>query len=524
MAGGDAEQNERSEYNGVDREEEDWRTIKVRNGSGGMGGKNGEGAAGDGGGNSVLAEVKMQFQLAWPIVAANVLSYSVVCISVMFVGHLGEVELSSVSLANSFAVVSGFSLMMGLGTGLETLCGQAYGAKRYHLLGVYLQSAFIVTNSTLIPILLIWFNMEKILLAVGQDPQISKNAAYYLRHMAPALFSSAFSQPLIKFLQTQSIVMPMMLCSLVSALLHPFVCYTYIYLLDFGFVGGALATTTSYMFLFILLLSYTIFSGKCGQCWGGFAIRDAFGSVKLYLNLAVPSVVMICFEWWSFELLVLSSGLLPKPSLELSLLTVSLNTVNLTDMIPLGLCVAASIRVSNELGANRPDKAKLASKVVLCLAVFDGCIVFVALMLSRHFWGHAFTNVEEVLDYVAEVTPFLACLTFMDAVQYVGSGVIRGCGRQALGAGINLTAYYIIGIPTCLLFAFWLRLNGKGLVMGLVFAIFVQTTFVLSVVSCTNWRRMADTALDRIARGAHAASLNAPLLPSHSKRPQERLS
>lgn len=57
--------------------------------------------------------------------------------------------------------------------------------------------------------------------------------------------------------------------------------------------------------------------------------------------MAIPSVVMICFEWWSFELLVFSSGLLPQPSLELSLLTISLNTVNLTDMIPLGLCVAA---------------------------------------------------------------------------------------------------------------------------------------------------------------------------------------
>ncbi|CAM6097945.1 unnamed protein product [Calypogeia fissa] len=524
MAGGDGEQHRRSESDGVEREEEDSRAMEVRNSSGRMGGKNGEGEAGDGGGNSVLAEVKMQFQLAWPIVAANVLSFSVAVMSVMFVGHLGEVELSSASLANSFAVISGFSFMIGLGTGLETLCGQAYGAKRYHLMGVYLQCAIIVTNLTLIPILLLWFNMEKILLVVGQDPQISKNGASYLRYVAPSLFSYAFSQPLIKFLQTQSIVMPIMLCSLVSAVLHPFICYTYIYLLDFGFIGGALATSTSYVFLVILLLSYTIFSGRCGQCWGGFAIRDALGSVKLYLNLAVPSVVMICFEWWSFELLALSSGLLSKPSLELSLLTVSLNTVNFTDMIPLGLCVAASIRVSNELGANRPDKAKLAVKVALSLAVLDGCIVFVALILSRHFWGHAFTNVEEVLDYVAEVTPFLACLTFMDAVQYVGSGVIRGCGRQAIGAGINLTAYYIIGIPTCLFLAFWLHLNGKGLVMGLVFAISVQTTLVLSVVSCTNWRRMADRALDRIAQAAHATSLHEPLLPSHSKRPQERLS
>lgn len=81
-----------------------------------------------------------------------------------------------------------------------------------------------------------------------------------------------------------------------------------------------------------------------------------------------------------------------------------------------------SIRVANELGADRPDAAKLALKVSFSLAVLDGCVVFVALMLSRHFWGLAFTDVDEVLDYAAEVTPFLACATLLDAIQYVGAG------------------------------------------------------------------------------------------------------
>jgi hypothetical protein len=60
----------------------------------------------------VLAEVKKQCGLAWPIIFANLLSYSFLIVSVMFVGHLCELELSSASIAQSFAAVTGFSVMV----------------------------------------------------------------------------------------------------------------------------------------------------------------------------------------------------------------------------------------------------------------------------------------------------------------------------------------------------------------------------------------------------------------------------
>lgn len=154
---------------------------------------------------------------------------------------------------------------MGLATGLETLCGQAYGAKRFLLLGVYLQSSILVTLAILVPIVIVWFNMERILLAIGQDPEISRLAALYLRYIWPGLLSCALTQPLVKFLQSQSLVMPMFVCSLITAILHPFVCWTFIHGLGFGFIGGALSTMASYWFLCIILFSYTIFSGKCGE-------------------------------------------------------------------------------------------------------------------------------------------------------------------------------------------------------------------------------------------------------------------
>ena len=60
----------------------------------------------------VVIEVKKQLCLAGPLIAGCLLQSVVQMISVMFVGHLGELALSSASIATSFAGVTGFSLLV----------------------------------------------------------------------------------------------------------------------------------------------------------------------------------------------------------------------------------------------------------------------------------------------------------------------------------------------------------------------------------------------------------------------------
>jgi MATE family multidrug resistance protein len=61
---------------------------------------------------SIGEEVKRQLWLAGPLIAANLLQNLIPMISVMLVGHLGELALAGASVANSFATVTGFSLMV----------------------------------------------------------------------------------------------------------------------------------------------------------------------------------------------------------------------------------------------------------------------------------------------------------------------------------------------------------------------------------------------------------------------------
>ncbi|KAF7101767.1 hypothetical protein CFC21_103010 [Triticum aestivum] len=66
------------------------------------------------GGDESLAvgdEVKRQLWLAGPLIVRGLMQNLIQMISVMFVGHLGELPLAGASMASSFAAVTGFSVL-----------------------------------------------------------------------------------------------------------------------------------------------------------------------------------------------------------------------------------------------------------------------------------------------------------------------------------------------------------------------------------------------------------------------------
>ncbi|KAF8657442.1 hypothetical protein HU200_060001 [Digitaria exilis] len=442
-------------------------------------------------------EVKKQLRLAGPLIAGSLLQNLIQMISVMFVGHLGELRLAGASMASSFAAVTGFSLLLGMASALDTLCGQAFGARQYHLLGIYKQRAMLLLTAVSVPLAVVWFYTGEILLHFGQDADIAAEAGAFARWMIPALFAYGPLQCHVRFLQTQNIVVPVMAGAGATAACHLVVCWVMVFGLGMGSKGAALANAVSYWVNVAILAVYVRVSPGCNKTWTGFsmeAFRDALG----FLRLAVPSALMVCLEWWSFELLVLLSGLLPNPQLETSVLSITLNTANCLFMVPYGLGAAISTRVSNELGAGRPRTARLAVRVVMFLAVSEGLVTGSLLICVRYIWGHAYSDEEEVVRYVARMMLVIAVSNFFDGIQCVLSGVARGCGWQKIGAFVNLGAFYIVGVPAAYLIAFVLHVGGMGLWTGIICGIVVQVVLLVVITLCTDWQKEATKAKSRV--------------------------
>ncbi|KAM5575538.1 hypothetical protein ABKV19_014479 [Rosa sericea] len=167
-------------------------------------------------------------------------------------------------------------------------------------------------------------------------------------------------------------------------------------------------------------------------------------------------------------------------------------------MIPLAFSGAVSTRVSNQLGAGQPQLARLAACVALCLVITEGIVVAAVMILGRRVWGYCYSSEKEVVNYAAEILILVAISHFVDGPQSVLSGIIRGSGQQKIGAYVNLGAYYLIGIPTGVLFAFNLHIGGKGLWIGIILALCVLSLFLAIIVLRTDWDKEVKKASDRV--------------------------
>ncbi|KAL6615351.1 hypothetical protein ACP70R_037621 [Stipagrostis hirtigluma subsp. patula] len=447
--------------------------------------------------SEAVPEVGRLAALAAPMIAVALLQLTMQLISTVMVGHLGEVPLAGAAIANSLTNVSGFSVLIGLASGLETLCGQAYGAEQYHKLSLYTYRSTIVLVIVSVPVAIIWAFIPEVLPLIGQDPEIASEAGKYAMWLIPGLIAFSVAQCFSKFLQSQSLIFPMVLSSMITLVVFIPLCWFMVYKIGMGNAGAALSVSICDWVEVIVLGLYIKFSPSCEKTrappsW------EAFRGVGSFMRLAVPSALMICLEWWSYELLVLLSGILPNPALETSVLSICISTVVLLYNFPYGLGTAASVRVSNELGAGNPERARLVVGVALSVIMCSAVLVSVTLLALRHFVGIAFSNEEEVISYVTRMVPLLSISVVTDSLQGVLSGVSRGCGWQHLGAYVNLGAFYLVGIPVALVLGFAMHLGGAGFWMGMIAGGATQVILLSVITAMTNWGQMSDKARDRV--------------------------
>ncbi|XP_051127150.1 protein DETOXIFICATION 14-like [Andrographis paniculata] len=464
--------------------------------------------AGGGGGRSLFTacagDLNRVNWIALPMIVVTVSQFLLRVSPMFMLGHLDELSLSSASIATSICNVTGFSVVFGMASALETLCGQAYGAAQYKKLGTFTYGAILCLFVACIPLSLLFVLTEKLLLWTGQDPEISAGAGKFAIELIPTLFPYAILQCLVRYLQSQSLVLPMVWSSLASLSFQLPLCWTLIFNLNLRSSGAAMSISISYWFNVVVLLLYMRYSPACRKTRASFS-PDCFSSSKEFLGLAVPSAAMVCVEWWSFELILLLSGMLPNPKLETSVFSICFTISYLHYHIPYSYGAAASTLISNEFGAGNPRSAKITLYAVLALSIAEFLIASISIMASGHVLGYAFSESKEIVSRVELMAPFLSLSIIMDSLQAVLSGVVRGCGWQHIGAYVNLGSYYLVGTPVALLLAFVFHLNGRGLWSGLLAGTTVQCIALSAVTGLTNWEKQALEARQRIFSGTPPA-------------------
>jgi MATE family multidrug resistance protein len=123
----------------------------------------------------------------------------------------------------------------------------------------------------------------------------------------------------------------------------------------------------------------------------------------------------------------------------------------------------------------------------------------IVLMATKDVFGYIFSDEEDVVRLVGKVMPLVASFQVADGLAGSCGGVLRGQGRQQLGALFNLVAYYILALPMGIILAFHskLALGLRGLWIGQVVALFIVGLGEYTVVLRTDWDKEVELGVER---------------------------
>ncbi|PKA58178.1 Protein transparent TESTA 12 [Apostasia shenzhenica] len=429
------------------------------------------------------------------------IGFSIICLyginssTQIFAGHLGNLELSAVAIGLSVVSNFSFGFLLGMGSALETLCGQAFGAGQVDKLGVYLQRSWIILTASALLMCPLYVFAAPILKLMGQDAEIADAAGRFTVAIIPQVFAMAINFPAQKFLQAQSKVLVLAWLGFLTLLLHVALLFLFLYGFGWGIAGAAAAYNISQWVVSVAQVVYIV--RWCGDGWAGLSWA-AFRDLWAFVKLSLASAVMLCLEIWYMMVLVVLTGNLNNAEISVGSISICMNINGWEGMVFIGINAAISVRVSNELGSGRPRATKHAVAVVLATSLVIGLLCMALILAARNSFPVIFTGDEELQRAVSGIAHLLGITMVLNSIQPVISGVAVGGGWQGLVAYINMGCYYAFGLPLGFLLGYGLRWGVEGIWVGMLLGTALQTLILCYVVWRTNWAEEAAQAYERV--------------------------
>lgn len=174
-------------------------------------------------------ELFLLIRNASPLIITCLLQYTLTGVSVLVVGHLGRNELGAVSLASMTSNLTGYVIYEGLSTGLDTLCAQAYGSGKLHLVGLHLQRMIYFLWLITIPIAAVWLSGTQILLLIIPEKECARLAGLYLKVLLLGAPGFAAFEAGKRFVQAQGLFSANLYVLLFCAPLNAFMNWLFVW-------------------------------------------------------------------------------------------------------------------------------------------------------------------------------------------------------------------------------------------------------------------------------------------------------
>ncbi|XP_047940059.1 protein DETOXIFICATION 24-like [Salvia hispanica] len=446
----------------------------------------------------ICEESKKIWRIATPSVIARVSSFGTIVVTQSFIGHISAVDLAGYALVQTLSVRFVNGILIGMSSATETLCGQAFGAKQYEMMGIYLQRSWLIDLITLTLLLPVFVFGAQIFKLVGQQKEIAESAGYISLCFIPYVYALIFNLTIQMYLQAQQKNMIVAWLSGFQFVIQVAFSYLLVYVLDFG-LDGAMAALCVSSWLLVLGEFVYIFGGWCPETWRGFSTA-VFKDIWPVVKLSLSSGVMICLELWYYAILVLLAGYMENAQVAINAFSISLNIVTWLLMLIMGIMGAACVRVGNELGRGDAGAVRFSIKVLMGTSTSIGLLFWIICFLFSTNITYFFTDDEAVIHTASRLSLLLAFSALFASIYPVLSGVAIGSGLQTKVAVINLVCFYGIGLPVGVVLGYVLHLQVEGIWLGLAFGVLTETCAMIYLVWKTNWDKEVLKTSTRLKR------------------------
>ncbi|KAL8215549.1 hypothetical protein R6Q57_022386 [Mikania cordata] len=446
-------------------------------------------------------ESKKIWKIAGPSIFARLCLYSLAVITQSFAGHISDTDLAAISIATTVITSITFGFLLGMASALETLCGQAYGAKQYHMLGIYLQRSWVVLLIASFLLLPLFIFATPILKLTGQPAEVAELAGTVAMWLIPMHLSYVFQFSLVRFLQCQLKTSVIAWMTGLALGFHLFVNWFFVYKYEeMGVVRAAIMLDLSWWLPVSGMFAYTVFGG-CHMSWTGFSMQ-AFSGLWDFFKLSTASSVMLALESFYYRILVIVAGSLGNSEIDIDALSICITSYGWEIMIPYGFLAATGVRVANELGAGNAKGAIFATKISLLTSVLIGLLFCALIIAFPDKLAMIFTSNNTVIGMVDELSVLLSLTILFSCIQPVFTGVALGCGWQSKVAIVNLVSYYLVGLPVGVVLEMFLGFGIKGLWAGMLGGTVVQTLSLAIITIRCEWDKQAKEAYSRVVKQA----------------------
>ena len=424
-------------------------------------------------------------RLAVPMMLTQLGQIAMITSDLALIGRLGEDAVAAAALAHTVYFVS-FTFGLGLMAAVSPLAAQAFGAGDVRRIRLSLRVGLWVALLISLPMMASPLYGEHILIALGQAPHSAALAQRYLNGLAwgiaPALgfialrsMMSAVNRPQAPLWITLAAIPANFV--LVYCLIHGL-----FGLPELGLFGAGLATTLVNLGTFIAALAIAAWRKPFADyhplvhLW-----RIDWPLMRQLLAIGAPISFSLLLEYGLFSSAALLMGLISTSALAAH--QIALQVTAVLFMVPLGIGMAATVRVGHAFGRNEPAGVRRAGLVAAVLGVAFVAALTVAIILGRYELGRLFLGSGETSAPTVELTATLllvgATFFIADALQTIMGGALRGINDTRMTLVFAAIGYWCVGFPIAWALAFHTGLGAVGVWVGLSIGSFVYAGLLI---------------------------------------------